>query len=413
MSVLLETSLGEIVIDLEVEKAPQACLNFLKLCKLKYYNFSLVHSVQKHFVAQMGDPTGKGTGGNTVWGVIQGKENQVFEPELHPKLKHTGKGIVSMALVQNEGHLMAGSQFLITLSDNHLGYLDGKQAIFGRVAEGLETLDKINETICDQEGRPYRDIRIKHTIILDDPFDDPEGLVVPDRSPIPSEEMLKLGRIGEEDDLQPTLSEEDAARLQKQQEANARALTLEMIGDLPFADIKPPENILFVCKLNPVTRDEDLELIFSRFGTILSCEIIRDKKTQESLCYSFIEFETKEQCEEAYFKMDNVLIDDRRIHVDFSQSVSKLHREFLVGKRGMADSFGDGLEKRRRYRDDAPSHEDHSYDLVFEHGGDLHSEKKPRSSAAQEVVDSPSHKPTDYNRDSRYDRSSHRNHGTA
>ncbi|KAH6568603.1 hypothetical protein BASA60_008559 [Batrachochytrium salamandrivorans] len=345
MSVLLETSLGEIVIDLEVEKAPQACLNFLKLCKLKYYNFSLVHSVQKHFVAQMGDPTGKGTGGNTVWGVIQGKENQVFEPELHPKLKHTGKGIVSMALVQNEGHLMA------------------------------------------------------------------EGLVVPDRSPIPSEEMLKLGRIGEEDDLQPTLSEEDAARLQKQQEANARALTLEMIGDLPFADIKPPENILFVCKLNPVTRDEDLELIFSRFGTILSCEIIRDKKTQESLCYSFIEFETKEQCEEAYFKMDNVLIDDRRIHVDFSQSVSKLHREFLVGKRGMADSFGDGLEKRRRYRDDAPSHEDHSYDLVFEHGGDLHSEKKPRSSAAQEVVDSPSHKPTDYNRDSRYDRSSHRNHG--
>ncbi|KAJ8326005.1 hypothetical protein BDV3_003855 [Batrachochytrium dendrobatidis] len=378
MSVLLETTLGELVIDLEVDKAPQACINFLKLCKLKYYNFVLVHSVQKHFVAQMGDPSGKGTGGNTVWGIIQDKDNQVFEPEIHPKLKHNRKGIVSMALVPCDGRLMAGSQFLITLVDTHLEYLDRKQAIFGQVAEGFETLDKINDAICDQEGRPYRDIRIKHTIILDDPFDDPEGLVVPIRSPIPSEEMLKLSRIGEEDELAPKLSEEEADRLRKKQEAEARALTLEMIGDLPFADIKPPENILFICKLNPVTRDEDLELIFSRFGNILSCEIIRDKKTQESLGYSFIEFETKEQCEEAYFKMDNVLIDDRRIHVDFSQSVSKLHREFLVSKQGK-NSFGDGLEKRQRYRDEV-SNQNEDYDLVFEHGGDLHREKQGKTS---------------------------------
>ena len=43
------------------------------------------------------------------------------------------------------------------------------------------------------------------------------------------------------------------------------------VGDLPFAEVKPPENVLFVCKLNPVTRDEDLELIFSRFGPIVRC----------------------------------------------------------------------------------------------------------------------------------------------
>lgn len=55
-----------------------------------------------------------------------------------------------------------------------------------------------------------------------------------------------------------------------------------------------------------------------------SCEVIRDQKTQESLQYAFIEFEEEEHCANAYFKMDNVLIDDRRIHVDFSQSVSKL-----------------------------------------------------------------------------------------
>ena len=59
------------------------------------------------------------------------------------------------------------------------------------------------------------------------------------------------------------------------------------------------------------------------FYFINSCEVIRDHKTGDSLQYAFVEFEDKEACEKAYFKMDNVLIDDRRIHVDFSQSVSK------------------------------------------------------------------------------------------
>ena len=40
------------------------------------------------------------------------------------------------------------------------------------------------------------------------------------------------------------------------------------VGDLPDADVAPPENVLFVCKLNPHTTDEDLEIIFSRFGEI-------------------------------------------------------------------------------------------------------------------------------------------------
>ena len=104
---------------------------------------------------------------------------------------------------------------------------------------------------------------------------------------------------------------------------------------MPDANVKPPDNILFVCKLNPVTTSEDLELIFSRFGEIKryyplnihllqSCEVVRDWKTGDSLQYAFIEFVNPEDCEEAYFKMDNVLVDDRRIHVDFSQSVSKL-----------------------------------------------------------------------------------------
>ena len=122
--------------------------------------------------------------------------------------------------------------------------------------------------------------------------------------------------------IQFNIKEQEKQR--RRQEAKSAAMVLEMVGDLPDMDVKPPDNVLFVCKLNPHTEDGDLELIFSRFGSILSCEIIRDYKTGDSLNYAFIEFETKESAEEAYFKMNNVLIDDRRIKVDFSQSVSTL-----------------------------------------------------------------------------------------
>jgi peptidyl-prolyl cis-trans isomerase-like 4 len=65
---------------------------------------------------------------------------------------------------------MTGSQFFITLSNKALDYLDGKMAVFGHVAEGLEVLDKLSAAIVDEDGVPYKDIRIMHTIILDDPF---------------------------------------------------------------------------------------------------------------------------------------------------------------------------------------------------------------------------------------------------
>ena len=141
------------------------------------------------------------------------------------------------------------------------------------------------------------------------------------------------------------MAAEEIEELIADREAKARATILEMVGDLPSADAAPPENVLFVCKLNPVTTDDDLMIIFSRFGKIVryynhshflyvtkhkilyfyySCEIIRDRLSGNSLQYAFIEFDNPKSCEDAYFKMDNVLIDDRRIHVDFSQSVSRL-----------------------------------------------------------------------------------------
>ncbi|GAB6033587.1 Peptidyl-prolyl cis-trans isomerase-like 4 [Chamberlinius hualienensis] len=322
MSVVIETTMGDITVDLYIKERPRTCLNFLKLCKIKYYNFCLVHFVQRNFLVQMGDPTGTGRGGDSVFRQLYGDQAQFFEAETKPKLNHTKLGTLSMV---NNGDGMHGSQFFITTGEN-LDYLDGVHTVFGEVTEGLEALLKIDMAIADEKYRPYKDIRIAHTVILDDPFDDPQGLSIPDASPLLTLEKIKSDRIGIDENLDEYegMTMEEVDEIIQDKEATARATILEMVGDLPEADVKPPENVLFICKLNPVTNDDDLRVIFSRFGNILTCEVIRDKKSGESLQYAFIEFEKEEDCENAYFKMDNVLIDDRRIHVDFSQSVSKL-----------------------------------------------------------------------------------------
>ncbi|KAK0882266.1 Peptidyl-prolyl cis-trans isomerase-like 4 [Friedmanniomyces endolithicus] len=391
MSVLLETSAGDITIDLLADRRAKtlACANsFLKLCKIKYYNYSPIYHVQPNFSFQTGDPIGpeakESDGGTSIWGLPDGAtkrasrpDKAAFRPEFASKRKHAERGTVSMATTPsktNPEERLAGSQFVVTLGDN-LEQLDGKAAIFGEVAEGFDALEKINTAFIDHSGRPLQDIRILHTVILDDPYDDPPGFVEPPSSPMPSAEQRATVRIAYDEVLEEQHDAEQMEKLRREREARAQALTLELIGDLPFADVTPPEQILFVCKLNPVTRDEDLELIFSRSGKILSCEVIRDRKTGDSLQYAFIEFATKEDCERAYFKMQGVLIDDHRIHVDFSQSVSKLSNDWRSSTNSKTarskGGFGgfDSLEKRRQYRGaEGGGERSDGYDYVFEKG---------------------------------------------
>ena len=241
----------------------------------------------------------------------------------------------------------------------------------GRVVEDEHNvIEKINAAYTDPNGRPYADIRIIRALVVYDPFVDEvipgidlllqsRGVILdsttanrgvldstnrrviqspsPDR---PSEEIVSK-RIsaadvtidGEDEDMyvddekyeqerirQRRMDEEETAK----KVDHSRAVVLEMIGDLPDANIRAPENVLFICKLNPITIDEDLELIFSRFDESVKVEIIRDIDTGSSLQYAFAEFTTEQAAAEAYFKMNNALIDDRRIKVDFSQSVAKL-----------------------------------------------------------------------------------------
>ena len=78
-------------------------------------------------------------------------------------------------------------------------------------------------------------------------------------------------RIAADEDIDEDegLTERELAERMAEKEAKAQATILEMVGDLPEADMAPPENVLFVCKLNPVTTDDDLEIIFSRFGKVV------------------------------------------------------------------------------------------------------------------------------------------------
>jgi peptidyl-prolyl cis-trans isomerase-like 4 len=337
MSVIIETSLGDITVDLFYDACPLACRNFLKLCKAKYYNYNIFHNVQKDLLIQSGDPTGTGKGGKCIYAPAK----EFFDDEIDVRVRtFSRKGLLAMA---NRGTPNSNqSQFFITTGER-LAYLNEKHTIFGEVTEGYDVVEKINDAFVDDKGQPWQNIRIRHTIVLDDPFDDPPGFRAPSRSPSPPATALN-------DRLEDTVdvfdkhgkTDEQIEEELRAKAARSRADVLMMVGDIRDADEAPPDHVLFVCKLNPATSDDDLNIIFSRFGTIKSCEVIRDAKTGESLNYAFIEFSTPQECEAAYFKMQNVLIDDRRIHVDFSQSVRK--------QQGAAFRMPKRLEEREQQR---------------------------------------------------------------
>ena len=122
MSVLLNTSAGDIVIDLFTEDCPLATKNFLKLCKLKYYNGCLFYNVQPNLIVQTGDPTGTGKGGVSAYGLMYGEQATDFADELHKSRKLDKVGLVCMAHFGGKENSNR-SQFFITLRGEDLEHL--------------------------------------------------------------------------------------------------------------------------------------------------------------------------------------------------------------------------------------------------------------------------------------------------
>jgi len=137
----INTTKGEILINLEFEKTPGTVGNFVALAqgnmenKVKpqgtpYYNGLKFHRVIPDFMVQGGCPLGTGTG----------DPGYKFEDEFHPDLKHDKPGILSMA---NSGPASNGSQFFITHIET--SWLDNKHTVFGNVIEGQDVVDSIGQ----------------------------------------------------------------------------------------------------------------------------------------------------------------------------------------------------------------------------------------------------------------------------
>ncbi|KAM6397605.1 peptidyl-prolyl cis-trans isomerase-like 3 isoform 1-T1 [Pluvialis apricaria] len=159
MAVTLHTDVGDIKIELFCERTPKTCENFLALCASNYYNGCVFHRNIKGFMVQTGDPLGTGKGGNSIWG-------KKFEDEFSEYLKHSVRGVVSMA---NNGPNTNGSQFFITYGKQP--HLDMKYTVFGKVIDGLETLDELEKLpVNEKTYRPLNDVRIKDITIHANPF---------------------------------------------------------------------------------------------------------------------------------------------------------------------------------------------------------------------------------------------------
>jgi cyclophilin family peptidyl-prolyl cis-trans isomerase len=142
----VKTDKGDIQLDLESSRAPKTVNNFVFLARQGYYDGVIFHRVIADFMAQTGDPTGTGTGG----------PGYTFGDEFHPRLRHDGPGVLSMA---NAGANTNGSQFFITYVATP--WLDDKHSVFGRVSGGMDVLLSIPER--DPSRRDAPAVRI-HTI---------------------------------------------------------------------------------------------------------------------------------------------------------------------------------------------------------------------------------------------------------
>ncbi len=143
--VLLETTLGDIRVELFESTMPVTAGNFRKLVEKGFYNGVIFHRVIPKFMIQGGDPTGTGTGG----------PGYTIKDEFTPQNRNA-RGTLSMA---NAGPNTGGSQFFINVVDNLR--LDPKHPVFGKVVAGMEVADAISNVPRSRQDRPLTDVVIK------------------------------------------------------------------------------------------------------------------------------------------------------------------------------------------------------------------------------------------------------------
>jgi len=148
MVVVVETNLGIIEITLMPNVAPKTCENFVGLINKQYYDGQIFHRIIKNFMIQGGDPTGTGTGGESIWG-------KNFTDECSSSVKFDKPGLLAMA---NRGPNTNGSQFFITTAATP--WLNMKHTIFGEITSGYDIVKKMDSVKTGMSDKPIDPIQL-------------------------------------------------------------------------------------------------------------------------------------------------------------------------------------------------------------------------------------------------------------
>ena len=146
--VVLNTTLGEVKIELYCKQMPVTTDNFIKLVKKGFYDKTIFHRVIPNFMVQGGDPQGTGMGG-------PGYSIKDEFPSEADAINKNKRGTISMA---NAGPNTGGSQFFLNVVDNV--HLDGNHPVFGKVIEGMDIVDKIVNVKTGPGNRPNEEVAI-------------------------------------------------------------------------------------------------------------------------------------------------------------------------------------------------------------------------------------------------------------
>jgi cyclophilin family peptidyl-prolyl cis-trans isomerase len=149
--VTLHTTHGAIALELFEEDAPRTVTNFVSLAGDGFYDGLSFHRVIPEFMIQGGCPRGDGTGGPG------------YEFEDEPNEHRVVRGALAMA---NHGPDTNGSQFFIVTAES-CPWLDGKHTVFGRVSEGMDTVEAISALSRDARDRPAKPVAIERVELKD------------------------------------------------------------------------------------------------------------------------------------------------------------------------------------------------------------------------------------------------------
>ncbi len=178
VNVILETTMGNITIELFADKAPDTASNFAALARDGHLDDVPFHRIISDFMMQGGDYTmGNGRGGAAHPSCDADGDGNIPD-EFHPDLKHDQKGMLSMA---NAGAGTGGSQFFITFAPT--AWLDGYDAngnlkdcqqrfvschpVFGQVVDGMDVLDRVNQEAGTQSGTPAQEVTLISATVLE------------------------------------------------------------------------------------------------------------------------------------------------------------------------------------------------------------------------------------------------------